>query len=147
MARTARQDEAERTALTVRFLRFLCDWSQRELADAAGVDRKEINRYESGRSVPTRPTLERLCAAAAVPLAEIEPFLPILLRLTRRARRQYPDPTPPGPETVVQAVLRRVEAELPCVLAGLGEIEEGPGRREASPRPVRGDQASSSPGN
>jgi transcriptional regulator with XRE-family HTH domain len=143
----ARQDEAERTALTVRFLRLLGDWSQRELADAAGVDRKEINRYETDRSVPTRPTLERLCAAANVPLAELEPFLPILLRLTRRARRQHPDPAPPGPETVVQAVLRRVEAELPCVLAGLGESEEGPGRREASPRPARGDQTSSSPGN
>lgn len=124
----ARQDEAERTALTVRFLRFLCDWSQRELAEAAGIDRKEINRYESGRSVPTRPTLERLCAAANVPLAELESFLPILLRLTRRARRQHPHPAPlaletPGPETVVQAVLRRVEAELPCALAALGELE------------------------
>lgn len=120
----ARQDEAERTALTVRFLRFLRDWSQRELADAAGVDRKEINRYESGRSVPTRPTLERLATAAGVPLAELEPFLPILLRLTHRTRRQAADPAPLGPDAVVQAVLRRVEAELPCALAGLIEPEE-----------------------
>lgn len=123
-----RQDEAERTALTVRLLRFLRDWTQRQLADAAGVDRKDIHRYESGRSVPTRQTLERLCAAAGVTPGELDPFLPVLLRLTRQTqgKNHQGKRSGPGPaesDALLRSVLRRVEAELPCALAEMEAAE------------------------
>jgi tetratricopeptide (TPR) repeat protein/transcriptional regulator with XRE-family HTH domain len=80
-------DAAERCALIVRLIRFLRDWSQQKLANAAGMDRREIFAYESGEYVPGRDVLERLARAARLPLGAVEIAIPVLLWLQRLNRR------------------------------------------------------------
>jgi ribosome-binding protein aMBF1 (putative translation factor) len=52
----------------VRTLREAKGWSQRELAEAAGMTQPAIARCEAGGTVPTLPVLERLAAALDVEL-------------------------------------------------------------------------------
>jgi len=73
-AKKKRKITAEGVA--VAFLRSLRGWNQKQLAEASGVDRSQIWRYEKGYEVPRRPTLERLCATVGVPFALIERMLP-----------------------------------------------------------------------
>jgi transcriptional regulator with XRE-family HTH domain len=80
------KDSAEWCALVVRLLRFLRGWSQKKLAKAAGMDRREIIAYESGEYVPGRDVLERLARAARLPLGAVEIVVPVLLWLQRLNR-------------------------------------------------------------
>jgi len=50
-------------AKRLRSARTKADMSQSDLADAANVDRKTINRIENGHFSPNLETLTRLCAA------------------------------------------------------------------------------------
>jgi|SRR5437868_102071 len=49
--------------LCVRQLREQHGWSQRELAEAAGMTQSAVARFEAGGTVPTLPVLERLARA------------------------------------------------------------------------------------
>src|SRR5215213_8957742 len=71
--------------LLVGILRSIPNWTQAELAEAAGVDRASISDYERGIKTPSRKTLEKIVKAVGVPLARAERLLPILrsLRLSR----------------------------------------------------------------
>lgn len=112
-------------ALAVRFLRFLHDWTRGDLAREAGVDRKRIYQYEKEELTPTSAVLDRLAAAAKVPLAEVEPLIPTLRRLIRRSQE---DALVGEPETgaepprvrLARVVTDAVEAALPRIVAAQG---------------------------
>ncbi|GAA5034148.1 hypothetical protein GCM10023317_86590 [Actinopolymorpha pittospori] len=53
----------------VRQLREQRGWSQRELAEAAGMTQSAVARFEAGGTVPTLPILERIARALDVELA------------------------------------------------------------------------------
>lgn len=112
-------------SLTVRLLRFLHDWTRGELAREAGVDRKRIYQYEKEELTPTPAVLERLAAAAKVPLAEVEPLIPSLRRLIRRSQEDAPVGEPetgaePPSARLTRAVTDAVEAALPRIVAARG---------------------------
>jgi len=50
-------------AKRLRSAREKADMSQSDLADAANIDRKTINRIENGHFSPSLETLTRLCSA------------------------------------------------------------------------------------
>lgn len=52
----------------VRELREQRDWSQAELAGAAGMTQSAVARFEAGGTIPTLPVLERLARALDVEL-------------------------------------------------------------------------------
>lgn len=82
------------TNLLILLLRALHGWSQAELASAAGLDLKTVQRYETGESHPSRERLEQLCTAAGLPppLARqgLLPLLGLCLGVVRKER------TPPS---------------------------------------------------
>ncbi|BCJ26391.1 helix-turn-helix domain-containing protein [Actinocatenispora sera] len=53
---------------SVRELRERRGWSQRRLADQAGMTQSAVARFESGGTVPTIPVLERLARALGAEL-------------------------------------------------------------------------------
>jgi transcriptional regulator with XRE-family HTH domain len=55
----------------VRFLRETQNMTQRELAEASGIDATEISRLEKGKSNPTHESLHRLAAGMGVPCSQI----------------------------------------------------------------------------
>ena len=100
-------DEARNVGVTVSFLRKLRGWSQKELAEAAGVHQSLISLYERGLECPTRGTLERLARAAGLPFALVEEHL----ALVRRARASLGDKLPATParesvDAVVESLIR-----------------------------------------
>ncbi|HVS00166.1 MAG TPA: helix-turn-helix domain-containing protein [Thermoanaerobaculia bacterium] len=108
--------------LTVRLLRFLHDWTRGDLERESGVDRKRIYLYEKGKLTPTPAVLDRLEAAANVPLAEVEPLIPALRRLIRRTGEDAPAVEPetgaePSSDRLLRAVADAVEAALPRIAA------------------------------
>ena len=63
---------------TVALLRALQGWTKKQLADASGVDRSQISRYELGKETPSPRTLERLATTVGLPpylLPQIEAFI------------------------------------------------------------------------
>jgi HTH-type transcriptional regulator / antitoxin HipB len=55
-------------AETVRLRREELGWSQRQLAERAGMTQPGIARFEAGGTTPTLPLLERLAAALGLTL-------------------------------------------------------------------------------
>ena len=117
-----RRDDGAGAAWTVRLLRFLHSWSQRRLAREAKLSPKEVWSYEAGRQAPTRASLERLAQAANVHLKEVEPLVPSLMRLVRRAAGKSGAAhaiNEAVAERLAATALAAIEAELPRVLADL----------------------------
>jgi transcriptional regulator with XRE-family HTH domain len=46
--------------IRIRKLRHQHDWTQEELAEQIGIDKRNISRYESGRAEPRKSTLRKL---------------------------------------------------------------------------------------
>ena len=79
-ARTARMDRPEATeayeqtrlrfelAEAVRLRREQLGWSQRQLAERAGMTQPGVARFEAGGTTPTLPLLERLADALGLRL-------------------------------------------------------------------------------
>jgi len=57
----------------IRELRNRQGLSQKMLAARCGSDREWLSRIESGRHVPTLPTLQRVASALGVPLVDLLP--------------------------------------------------------------------------
>lgn len=57
----------------IRQFRKQKDWSQEELAEAAGVDPKTIIQIEGGKRNPTLGTLQRIANALKVSLRDLIP--------------------------------------------------------------------------
>jgi HTH-type transcriptional regulator / antitoxin HipB len=56
-------------ARAIRARRQELGWSQRQLAEHAGMTQPGIARFEAGRTTPTLPLLERLASALVLALA------------------------------------------------------------------------------
>lgn len=107
-------DEARNVGVTVIFLRKMRGWSQRELAEAAGMHQSLISLYERGVERPTRGTLERLARAAGLPFAVVEEHL----ALVRRARASLGGGSSANPEAEdVDAILDSVVFAVSNALA------------------------------
>jgi transcriptional regulator with XRE-family HTH domain len=90
--------------------------SQRELAARAGTSQAAINRYESARSLPDLPTLDRL-------------FLACGQRLTLRAEPVDPDSLRQLQESLALSPLQRVErVRRQTALAAAAEQARSEGR-------------------
>lgn len=109
----------------VRSLRERTNWTQEELARAAGTSQPAIAAYEAGRKSPTIRTVERLASAAG-----LDAFVRYTTPLTREERRSlalhravavklHEDPD----QVLRQARsnLRRMVAESPVTLPLLRE--------------------------
>lgn len=110
--------------VAVSFLRSLRGWNQKELAEASGVERGLISRYEQGKKVPSKKTLERLVAGVGLPFPLFEDTLPFI-RLVRSALEGTPDE---DAATEVSAIARSVSDAVHAVvaeaLAGLTLLSE-----------------------
>lgn len=110
-------DEARNVGVTVSFLRKIRGWSQKELAEAAGLHQSLISLYERGLECPTRATLERLGRAAGLPFAMVEEHL----ALVRRARASLGDAPAADPgaekvEAIVESVIRTLSKSVASVV-------------------------------
>ena len=98
--------------LLVRILRGLRNWSQKELAEAAGLDSSSISRYESGRMVPPLKTVERLAETVGLSMAIVGMCLLPALKAARLAM------TLPG--TLIDGDLSKAAEEFGSGLAAAG---------------------------
>jgi transcriptional regulator with XRE-family HTH domain len=110
-------NEAGNVGVTVSFLRKLRGWSQKELAEAAGLHQSLISLYERGVECPTRGTLERLGRAAGLPFAIVEEHL-ALVRRARASLRDVPaiNPDAEDVEAVVESVTRALSEAVANVV-------------------------------
>ena len=77
-------------------LRNRANISGNQLAAKSGVSQSGINRIERGEQFPTTETLERICKALGITLAEFfaddsEEMPPDLIRLLQSAKRLTPE--------------------------------------------------------
>jgi uncharacterized protein len=127
-------------ALTLRTARTQAHLSQAEMAALASTSQPALARYESGATIPTLPTLERLLAAAGRQLQITAPPLagnaratsargqlgPIAERLRRRRRRILEIARERGVEKVrVFGSVARGEATAESDLDLLVELKPG----------------------
>lgn len=68
----------------IRLIRWARGWSQAKLARRTGIDRGQINRYESGTDRPRPATFQQILSEAGVPLRLVG-FLRWCLRLIQKA--------------------------------------------------------------
>ena len=68
---TTIQKESKKIALRLLRERQEREWSQQELADRAGIDRKTVNRIENLHFSPTMERFLRLCNAMKVQAHEV----------------------------------------------------------------------------
>ena len=106
-------DEARNVGVTVIFLRKMRGWSQKELAEAAGMHQSLISLYERGVERPTRATLERLAQAAGFPFSVVEEHLAIVRR-ARASLGEEPHANPDAEEVdaVIDSVVRAATKAL-----------------------------------
>jgi len=131
-------------AVTITVLRALRGWSQKQLADASGVDRSQISRYELGKETPSLRTLERLAAGVGLPSSLLAPMTAFLHRMREAmAGRAYSDEAPAepaglSPETkraVLEALDRaanHARAELKLYAARRSALRETGGSEPAT---------------
>jgi transcriptional regulator with XRE-family HTH domain len=86
----ARDGNPEDLAPTVTLLRALRGWTRKQLADASGVARSQISRYELGRETPSQRTLERLATAVGLPPVHLAPMTAFVRRLREAMTGQGP---------------------------------------------------------
>jgi DNA-binding XRE family transcriptional regulator len=65
------QKESKKIALRLLRERQEREWSQQELADKAGIDRKTVNRIENLHFSPSMETFLRLCNTMKVQAHEV----------------------------------------------------------------------------
>jgi transcriptional regulator with XRE-family HTH domain len=114
---------SEDLSVAVSFLRSLRGWNQRELAEAAGVDKALISLYEQGKKAPSKRTLERLVAAVGLPFSLFEDTLPFI-RLVRSSLEGAPpdEAAAAGASTMARSVSDVVHATVAQALAGLSRL-------------------------
>jgi transcriptional regulator with XRE-family HTH domain len=116
----------EDLAVLIRLLRAWRDWTQQQLAEAAGIASNSLRRYEAGTTIPGRAVVERIAAAVKVPLFVVDFFLLPGIAAERQARGW-------ADLDMVAAIFRRLALRLERfgrLLAGapsgLGEGREDP---------------------
>jgi transcriptional regulator with XRE-family HTH domain len=68
----------------VTLLRRLRGWNQAEMASRSGVHKSSLSSFEQGRSAPSRAALEKMAAAACVPMWAVDGALSPLIAFARQ---------------------------------------------------------------
>jgi transcriptional regulator with XRE-family HTH domain len=68
-------------AISLSILRITREWSQSELAEAAGVTNSAISDYERGKVDPQTQTLQKILRALGVPLSALDDTQAFIVRL------------------------------------------------------------------
>jgi transcriptional regulator with XRE-family HTH domain len=121
----AKQDwiDPEAFRLLLLNVRWLRGWTQKQLAEAAGVDETTVGRYEKGR-VPARQDAVKLFAAAALDRLEVT-LLPGLRAARKGPHRVPPAATEADPSRFMGSLEATIEAGRTLLAAGLpGEYED-----------------------
>ncbi len=92
----ARKGNREDLAPTVTLLRALRGWNKTQLAEASGIAKSQISRYELGREIPSARTLERLAAAVGLPPFLLEPMEAFIRRLREAMAGRGPSDLAPA---------------------------------------------------
>ena len=136
--------EAQLTGLMVRLLRAARDWKQDELSRRSGVQRALISQYEREEQVPSTAQLERLAAAAGLPISLVEGFARTVLErlgespgLAQFSRWQSREEVEMPEPSLAEAVGRRVAAVLEPILTPLPVDGEDVGKRPGSRSEVK----------
>jgi transcriptional regulator with XRE-family HTH domain/tetratricopeptide (TPR) repeat protein len=106
-------------------LRRLRGWSTTEMAQAAGMDRSQLGRYERRESQPTRKNLERLARAARFSWPHCERLLGLIRELLAEPDTNSPgEPLGPVPASRFDVLLRfpRVRGLLAAPRAEFSQI-------------------------
>jgi transcriptional regulator with XRE-family HTH domain len=116
-------------AVALRTLRAALDWHQADFADAAGIDVRTHQRYESGELEVSDEALERLLRAARLPASVFEHVLRPALRLVRaeiEEEREIARHDFDRPEETPEEMAERVgqEVALAAKLAFLENLRE-----------------------
>ncbi|MEP7011556.1 MAG: helix-turn-helix transcriptional regulator [Acidobacteriota bacterium] len=64
--------------LVMQLFRFMAGRHQHDLSERTGIDIKRISRYEQGKVLPLRPTLERLAAGVGVSATRLDQLLALI---------------------------------------------------------------------
>ncbi len=123
--------------LAVWFLRAVHLWTQRELAEASGVNQAMISLYETGREAPSRATLARLADGAGFPLPFLDRLLPVF-RAALAAAGLLPPAAPPDDGAGVAAEVARAVWEVVLVAQADLALTVDPA---ASPPPAAAERA------
>ncbi len=128
------ETDAQAARLAVLVLRSLKRWDQRELAQASGLDQRDISRYETGERVPRPQTLLRLAAVAGVSPARLGLLIDVLRQTVADLSASRPLPSPnqhaePAAdrdqvEELAREVLEVLGDTFRSTLATLFEVEE-----------------------
>lgn len=119
-------------ALLVGVLRVLSGYTQTKMAKAAGIHASTLSRYEEGRAVPPRDTLERLAAAARVPMWKVDGVLLPVIGLVRSDGDSLAGRAESGPDPRQDiAAIEKGIGAVAC-LAVADFLAEGAGSEDAS---------------
>jgi transcriptional regulator with XRE-family HTH domain len=124
----------EELKLAARFLRSLRDCGQAEMAAAAQLNASGLSRLENGKTTPRPATMERLAAAAGVPMWLVG-VLMNAIRLARAAQAAGPSATPVSPQSTAaleRALVDAMQAALSTLLIEVG-LEGEPTSRTCAP--------------
>ena len=122
----------------IRLIRWARGWSQAKLARRTGIDRGQINRYESGKDIPRPATFQQILSEAGVPLRLVG-FLRWCLRLIQKAFASGPGvEVPPQEEAGARAETRNavwsaVDRTLSTARAELALLRKAPAPKHPSP--------------
>src|SRR5438270_6164533 len=106
------RSEADELPGAIAIARSIRGWSQRRLAEAAGVAQSWISHYERGRKTPTMRSLDRIAAALGVTAWDLFD----LATVARRFRLGASAPSRPSPPPRLTAH-RDLGSELAALLA------------------------------
>jgi len=70
--------------LVILVFRRLCDWTQEELGEKAGISGGAISFYEQGEVVPDRDKLQRIATATGTALADIDRLAAEIFRISEK---------------------------------------------------------------
>lgn len=122
----------------IRLIRWARGWSQAKLARRTGIDRGQINRYESGKDTPRPATFHQILSEAGIPLRLVG-FLRWCLRLIRKALVigpgvEEPPREGPGPRIETRnAVWSAVDRTLSMARTELALLRDTPAPNLPSP--------------
>ena len=116
----------ETTRLVVGFLRLLRHWTQTNMAEACGVDRRTIGRYESGETTPSLEVLERLAAAASVTPTRLHQLIDLFGRIVEGPASRGGFEVLSAQEKLAAEIAAEVAAEIePEILAAIAQTSKG----------------------
>ena len=111
-------------------------FSQRELAEMAGITQGSLSRCENGLNSPKPDVLERLAQALQIPISFFEvPSRPVLLPLSFYRRRA----------SVGAKILRTIEARIAVTIEQIGVLAQSVDMRPIQVVPVDMDSGAWSP--